>query len=53
MNTTNFPGNMKKKRQGALDRLKAQLAKGLSSKEHTQYVKDQIAILEAKLKASV
>lgn len=53
MNPTNFPGNQKKKRQGALDRLRAQLAKGLDSKEKTQYVKEQIAILEAKLKASV
>lgn len=52
MNTTNFPGNKKKKRQGALDRLKAQLAKGLESKERIEYVKGQIAILETKLKGS-
>jgi hypothetical protein len=57
MNPTNFPGNVKKKRTVALENLKKQLSgskntdttdSGLNNK--VQYVKEQIAILEAKLK---
>ncbi len=52
MNTTNFPGNTVKKRRGALERLKAQLQSGKRYKGSTEYIKEQIAILEAKLKGA-